>query len=260
MTQTSTAATHSPVTTVLLVRHARSTANTAGILAGRSPGVALDDAGRDQAAQLIERLRDVPIRRIVSSPLDRCLQTVTPLAQERGIPVDTDPDLAEVDYGAWTGQSLKDLSGRPEWATVQQQPSAMVFPEGESMPAMAARVAAAVRRIAATGGGPVLVCSHGDPIAAVLADALGMHFDSFQRLAVRPASLSVVRYGPHRPQVVLMGETGSLDLVRGEAPGDYVPGGPASADAVSRRPHRGQQQDADSADGDRSPAAADGPG
>jgi probable phosphomutase (TIGR03848 family) len=116
--------------------------------------------------------------------------------------------LTECDYGEWQGRLLKDLAKEKLWKVVQTQPSAAVFPGGESMAAMQARVVDAVRRHDAAveaEHGPHAVwvaVSHGDLIKAVLADALGMHLDLFQRIQVDPASISVVRYTEARPYVL----------------------------------------------------------
>ena len=198
--------------TVILVRHGRTTANTAGVLAGRSPGVRLDERGREQVARLGERLAGLPLRGVVSSPMVRCRETAAAIAgrqQPEGHRVERESALAEVDYGEWTGGTLKTLSKEPLWRTVQAHPSAVTFPGGESMSAMAARSVAAVRRwdarVAAEHGddAPWVAVSHGDVIKAILADALGIHLDQFQRIVVDPASVSVVRYTPDRPFVVM---------------------------------------------------------
>lgn len=197
--------------TVILVRHGRTTANTAGVLAGRSPGVRLDERGREQVARLGERLAGLPLRGIVSSPMVRCRETAAAIAgrQQREARVERESALAEVDYGEWTGGTLKTLSKEPLWRTVQAHPSAVTFPGGESMSGMAARSVAAVRRwdarIAAEHGddAPWVAVSHGDVIKAILADALGIHLDQFQRIVVDPASVSVIRYTPDRPFVVM---------------------------------------------------------
>lgn len=198
--------------TVVLVRHGRSTANVAAVLAGRSPGVELDDTGRQQAEALVGRFADVTVAAVVSSPLERCRQTVAPLVADRGLQLRTDDGLVEVDYGSWTGRSLSELSGEPLWRTVQQHPSAARFPDGESLAEMSARAVSTVRRLMAEveGDGVLVVCSHGDVIKALLADALGSHLDSFQRISVAPASISVVRYTEHRPFVDRLGDTGTL--------------------------------------------------
>jgi probable phosphomutase (TIGR03848 family) len=206
------------VGTVILLRHGRSTANTDNVLAGRARGIRLDDHGLTQAEAAAARLIDVKVARIVSSPLERCRRTAKALAAiHPDVPVGTDRGLLEVDYGEWTGRRLPDLVKEPMWKAVQAHPSAVSFPGGESMPGMAARVVHAVRRLdmeVCDEHGPDTVwvaVSHGDPIKAVLADALGMHLDVFQRLVVDPASISVVRYSPLRP-FVLMSNThaGSL--------------------------------------------------
>jgi probable phosphoglycerate mutase len=199
--------------TVVLLRHARSVANAAAVLAGRSPGVGLDDTGIRQAAGLTDRFAQVPIARLVSSPLERCLATMAPLAAARGLAVEQDPALAEVDYGEWTGRPIKDLLAEPMWKTVQGTPSAAVFPGGEALAAVSARAVAGLHRLieSTTGDGALVVCSHGDVIKALLADALGLHLDLFQRIAVGPASVSVIRYADRRPFVERMGDSGTLD-------------------------------------------------
>ncbi|MFC6152491.1 MSMEG_4193 family putative phosphomutase [Nocardioides yefusunii] len=200
--------------TVVLVRHGRSTANTSGVLAGRTPGVLLDDHGEAQVAALGARLTDVRFAAAVTSPLERCVATATAALSQ--VPDDLrpslvhDPAVLECDYGEWQGRTIAELAKEPLWSVVQAQPSRVTFPGGESMGEMSHRVVRAVRehdaRIEAEHGpGAVwLLASHGDPLKAVLADALGMHLDLFQRVMVDPASVSVVRYSAARPYVVTM--------------------------------------------------------
>ncbi len=202
------------MTTLILLRHGRSAANANGVLAGRAAGVELDDTGRAQADKLIDRLAGVPIAEIVCSPMLRCEQTVAPLAEARDLVPSTEPELAEVDYGSWTGSELKALFKEPLWKVVQAHPSAAVFPGGEGLAGMQARAVAAVRRhdarIAAEHGPAAvwLACSHGDVIKAVLADALVTHLDNFQRIIVDPSSISVVHYTETRPFVARVNDLG----------------------------------------------------
>ncbi|WIX76294.1 histidine phosphatase family protein [Amycolatopsis carbonis] len=202
------------MSTVILLRHGKSTANGSGVLAGRTPKVGLDDTGRTQAEKLVERLGDVPVAELVVSPMLRCKQTVTPLATALGLDKTVEPRLSEVDYGEWTGRELKTLVKEPLWRVVQSHPSAAVFPGGEGLAAMQARAVAAIRahdaRITAEHGDHAvwIACSHGDVIKAVLADALGQHLDAFQRIVVDPASVSVVRYTETRPFVLRVNENG----------------------------------------------------
>jgi len=193
--------------TVILLRHARSTANVSGVLAGRSPGIALDDHGTAQAAAVVARLAPVPLAAVVSSPLQRCIETITPLTEARALSPAMDERLAEVDYGRWTAQPLRSLIKQPLWKVVQQHPSAAVFPDGEGLAQVQSRAVAAIRdwdaKLAGEHGpGTVwLACSHGDVIKAILADALGLHLDQFQRIMVDPCSVSVVHYTETRPFV-----------------------------------------------------------
>ncbi len=201
--------------TVILARHGRTTANASGVLAGRTKGVHLDEQGLAQARAAGERLTSLPLAAVVTSPLERCRETAREIARAQTAPpkVSTDRGLVECDYGSWTGQELKVLAKEPMWKTVQSHPSAAVFPDGETMADMSARAVGAVRRWNArveAEHGPDAVwaaVSHGDVIKAVLADALGIHLDSFQRIVADPASLSVVRYTPLRPFVVTMNST-----------------------------------------------------
>ncbi|WP_019970131.1 histidine phosphatase family protein [Mycobacterium sp. 141] len=200
--------------TVILLRHARSMSNTAHTLAGRSEGVDLDERGIEQAAAVIGRIGDLPVRAIVRSPLLRCERTVEPLAAALGVQPIVDDRLTEVDYGAWTGRKIGELVKEPLWGVVQQQPSAAAFPDGEALAQVQARAVAAVRArdraLAEELGGDALwvACSHGDVIKAVLADALGVHLDGFQRITVDPASMSVIQYTDMRPFVVHVNHTG----------------------------------------------------
>ncbi|QIQ05589.1 histidine phosphatase family protein [Streptomyces liangshanensis] len=215
--------------TLILVRHGRSTANTAGVLAGWTPGIALDERGAAQAAALPGRLAGVPLAEVVSSPLQRCQETLRPLLDSRPeVPVHSEDRIGECHYGDWSGRKLAELSDDPLMEVVQQHPSAAAFPGGESMRAMQARAVEAVRdwnaRVDKEHGEDAvyLMCSHGDIIKSLVADALGMHLDLFQRIHVDPCSVTVVRYTRLRPYVVRLGDTGDLS---GLAPRENTSGG-----------------------------------
>jgi probable phosphomutase (TIGR03848 family) len=210
------------VPTVLLVRHGRTTANASGVLAGWTPGVGLDDTGRAQAQALAARMAVLPVASVVTSPLQRCVETSAALvavagpdAAARPEPV-VDERLGECRYGDWTGKELKVLAKEPLWAVVQAHPSAVTFPgpEGESMLTMQHRAVEAIRahdaRVAAEHGPDAVwvAVSHGDVIKSIVADALGMHLDAFQRIQVDPCSVSAVRYTPLRPFSLRVNDTG----------------------------------------------------
>jgi probable phosphomutase (TIGR03848 family) len=193
------------MTTLLLVRHGL-TAMTGPVLAGWTPGVHLDERGQAQATALGERLAEVPFAAVVSSPLDRCLETAAALGRE----VTVDDRLGECRYGDWTGKELKTLAKDPLWKVVQAHPSAVTFPGGEALRDTAARAVDAVRDWNAKLGPDAtwVAVSHGDVIKAVVADALGLHLDQFQRITADPCSVTVIRYTDLRPFVVRLNDTG----------------------------------------------------
>jgi len=198
------------VSTVLLVRHGL-TAMTGPVLAGRTPGVHLDDRGQRQAAALAERLAAAPLAAIVTSPLERCVETAQAIRDGHPkVPAwHVEDRLVECGYGDWTGRAIKELSKDPLWKVVQSQPSAVHFPGGEGLAEMATRAVSAVREWDAEFGDALwLACSHGDIIKAVLADALGLHLDHYQRIVPDPASVSVIRYTSTRPYVLRVNDTG----------------------------------------------------
>lgn len=198
---------------VILVRHGRTEANAKGVLAGWTPGVHLDDVGVQQAQRVGERLAGLPLKAVVSSPLERTQETADAIidAQRRSTGREVDERFGECAYGTWTGRSLKDLSRLALWRTVQERPSAVTFPGGESLLAMQARAVGAIHEWNSRLGSRAVyaVVSHGDVIKAILADALGTHLDLFQRIVVDPSSVSVVRYGSQSAQVVHMNDHGS---------------------------------------------------
>ena len=198
---------------VILVRHGRTPANAQGILAGWTPGVHLDDQGVAQAEAAAERLRSLSLSTIVSSPLERTVQTAEAIdrRQRRAPGIALDDRLGECRYGEWTNRPLAELAKSPLWRTVQERPSAVTFPEGESLPQMQARALAAVHEWNARLGdrATYAIVSHGDVIKAILADALGTHLDQFQRIVVDPASISVIRYGARGVQVLHVNDRGS---------------------------------------------------
>lgn len=241
--------------TVLLVRHGRTAANSDGVLAGRMPGIELDEVGRAQVRELGRRVARLPITRIVTSPLERTMRSAQALldatepsrADRAGADpsmapprpeIMTDDRLLECDYGQWTGRHLKELVKEPQWATVQSHPSAAEFPGGERLVDVQRRGVAAVRdhdaQVSAEHGPNALwiAVTHGDVVKAILADALGMHQDLFQRIVVNPGSVSAVTYTQHRPFVVRCNDVGAdlsglIPAAADDAPSDAVVGGGA---------------------------------
>jgi probable phosphoglycerate mutase len=220
------------VTTVVLLRHGL-TAMTGPVLAGWTPGVHLDDRGWQQAEAVAERLRGTRFDAVVSSPLERCVETAFTVT---GQAVEVDERLGECRYGDWTGRKLTELAKEPLWKVVQQHPSGAVFPGGEALRDVQHRAVAAVRDWNARlgPGATWLACSHGDVIKAVVADALGLHLDAFQRIMVDPCSVTVISYTDTRPFLVRLNEGPGPAVPapakrRGRGSGDAPVGGGAGA-------------------------------
>ena len=220
------------MTLVLIVRHGL-TASTGTALTGWTPGISLDDRGRAQAGAVGARLAGLSVDAIISSPLDRCVQTAQAIAAARPGPapeVQIDDRVGECHYGDWTGQPLRKLAKDPLWRVVQAHPSAVRFPgpAGESMVDMQSRAVTALRDWNQRLGPDAVyvVCSHGDVIKSILTDSLGMHLDMCQRIQVDPCSLSVIRFTPLRPFVLRMNDTGG-DVSSLKRPDKKVPGAAA---------------------------------
>jgi probable phosphomutase (TIGR03848 family) len=208
------------VAILLLVRHGHSTANADGVLAGWTSGVGLTDTGREQAERLGRRLRPLTPAHVVTSPLQRCVETAAIALP--ALPARSDERLGECHYGAWTGRRLADAATDELWRVVQDDPAAATFPPhedftAESLADMAARVVGGVRAVDAEveaehGRGAIWVAvSHGDPIKAVVAEAVGSGIAGLQRVRVDPGSVTAVHVSEHR-MVLLASNTSDGDL------------------------------------------------
>jgi probable phosphomutase (TIGR03848 family) len=199
------------MTTLFLVRHGL-TAVTGTKLYGRTAGIHLDERGRAQAVHLAGRLAAVHPTAIYSSPLERCVETVEPVASARGLSIVVSDALIEMDAGDWTGRTLASLRKTKLWREVQTAPSTFRFPGGEGFQEAQARVVGEVGRIARRHPrGRVVVATHGDIVRILLAHFSGIPLDEFQRTVVDTASVSVVMVGRGRPHVALVNDTGGLE-------------------------------------------------
>jgi probable phosphomutase (TIGR03848 family) len=201
-------------TVLLLVRHGVTEA-TGKRLYGRSPGVHLSDRGRAQADAVADRMAGMPIRAVISSPLERCRETAASIARQLRLRVRTEPGLLETDVGSWTGRTFGQIRRSRLWRRILAVPSSERFPDGESLSEVQARTVRALDAIASVHAGDVIVVvSHGDPIRLALAHYAGMHLDHFQRLEVAPGSVSAVAVGGSAPRILRVNDTGDLsDLV-----------------------------------------------
>ena len=190
-------------TTLVLLRHA-TTSTTGRRLGGRKPGFPLDVGGREQAEAAARRLARLPVSAVYASPMERTRETAAPVARAHGLRVRIERGINEVDYGEWTDRPLAQLRRRALWRTIQQAPSRVTFPGGESIRGAQQRAVEATERLAAAHRGRTIVLvSHADVIKAILAHHLGMGLDLFQRLVVSPASSSVLLLPDGAAPVVL---------------------------------------------------------
>ena len=186
------------------------TPTTGRLLPGRKPGLHLSEDGRKQAEAAAARIAKLKrVSAIYASPLERARETAQPIARVRGLALRIERGLLELDVGRWTGERLDHVSKRPEWSTVQRHPSGFRFPAGESFMEMQARMTDTLARLVERHrGGVVVAVSHADPIKAVVAHALGMHLDLFQRLAIAPGSITTIAYAGGPPMVLGVNATG----------------------------------------------------
>jgi probable phosphoglycerate mutase len=190
------------MTRFLLVRHGMTDAVDA-YLAGTAPGVHLNAAGRAQVEELAWRLNQVPIAAIASSPLERAVETAKPIARDHGLDVQLLPALNEVEIGEWTGKRLEELGGDPRWLEYNTSRSTTGPPGGELMIDVQHRAVTALVELSRRYlSGTVAVISHGDVLRAILLFALGMPIDSWYRLEVAPARVSVVILNEGMPRVL----------------------------------------------------------
>ncbi len=218
---------------IVLLRHGISTANTAGILAGHSPGVSLTEQGVSALEDTLRMLPQRSFTRLLHSPLLRCEQTAEIAARMADFDsIEASPDIVELDYGDWTGRSLEELRTMDEWRLVLESASQVRFPGGESIAEAAARSVGLVRTVVdelrdeelsrpqAEPAPPLwaMLISHGDIIKAIVADALGLSLDDFQRLSVAPGSFTVLDFCGAHPVMTAMSVT-AAGIAVGRQPG-----------------------------------------
>jgi probable phosphoglycerate mutase len=187
---------------IYLLRHAESEANVRGILAGRDYSVNLTAKGFKDSRKIKSKLAKIDFTRVYSSPITRCVQTVTPyLDSNPRIDVTLTESLIEMDYGAWSGKKLSSLSKKKEWSLIQNRPAEFTFPNGEGFQEMRKRVKSFLNSMI-DADGPILIVSHGDIIKMALTITLDLPLNKFQNFVVAPASISIIDYSQRSKSVI----------------------------------------------------------
>ena len=192
------------MTILLLIRHGENDWAKRGVLAGRRPGVHLNERGRKQAEELGQALGGLSIRALYSSPLERAMETAAPLGKALGLRVQRAPGLMETDVGRWEGKSVRRLALTKYWRIVQRSPSRAGHPGGETFMEVQLRIVAALEAICA-GHRPsdmVACVLHSDPIKLAVAHYVGLPLDNFQRLTCDPASVTMLVVSPGSARLV----------------------------------------------------------
>jgi probable phosphoglycerate mutase len=201
---------------LLLIRHGENDYVKTGKMAGRLPEIHLNERGQKQAQALGEALKDVPIKAVYSSPLERAMQTAQPIAEPHQLTIVQEPDLMDTDIGKWQGKSLKMLRLTNAWKIVQQAPSRFRFPEGESFTEAQTRYISALERIIQKHHKPrdiVVVVFHADPIKLVVAHLLGMPLDHFQRLSCDTGSLTALHVSESGANLIKLNQRPPFDFL-----------------------------------------------
>lgn len=201
---------------LLLIRHGENDFVKTGKMAGRLPGVHLNERGQKQAEALGEALKDVPIKAIYSSPLERAMETAASIASVRKLQIMQEPDIMDADIGKWQGKSWKVLRLTKVWKIVQNSPSRFRFPDGESFPEMQTRIANVLERIAKKHNKPqdiVAVVFHADPIKLAVSHFLGLPLDHFQRLGCDTGSLTALHVGEMGANLIKLNHRPPFDLL-----------------------------------------------
>lgn len=198
----------------VLIRHAHSTANDAGILSGQMPGISLSAKGRKQAEGLIERIGSSSFDSIRVSPMQRCEETILPWLNSqysRKIKnYQIDESLIEMNYGSWSGRKLSSLSREKMWRDIQERPSSVQFPNGERMKSMQKRAVSSVSSaLREKKDGTHLFVSHGDVLKAIVASLLKMKLDDFQALVIDPASVTIIDFDGSKSRLLAFNDSHS---------------------------------------------------
>lgn len=173
---------------IFLLRHAHSTANAKGILAGRMENVTLSKTGLTQRKSLELRLTGAKFDQVLSSPMQRCLETIETFHQNPSIA----DEFQEVHYGDWTGRKTSSLMRNASWREIHKHPASVRFPNGETLPEVQTRALLGLDTHVRKSAKNILISTHADVVKVLILHALGTHLNNIDKLAIDNASISIL--------------------------------------------------------------------
>jgi broad specificity phosphatase PhoE len=190
---------------IFLLRHAQSEANAKGILAGRSENISLSKQGIEERAQLNLRLSGVKFDQVLSSPIQRCLETIKDF--------NSDPDIhdefSEVNYGDWTGRRMSSLMRNKAWREIHKNPASVRFPNGETLPEVQTRALLGLDLHLNTKAKNILISTHADVVKVLILHALGTHLNNIDKVSIDNASISIIDKTENGLRVVRVNDNSS---------------------------------------------------
>lgn len=193
------------MTRVYLVRHGFHDL-VGKVLAGRMPGVHLGTEGRAQAQRLAAWFADQNVTAVWSSPLERCRDTASVIADRLALPVKTDEDLNELDCGEWTGKTFDALANDPRWLEWNAERAKARIPGGETAAAVQGRIGRMLDRVVGTDREAAILVSHSDVIKIAVLTLLGAPLGRHDGLDVDPGSVTTLDLWPGGGKVVRLNE------------------------------------------------------
>lgn len=200
---------------LLLIRHGENDYTKTHKLAGRLSGVHLNEHGRKQAQALAEALKDVPIKAVYASPLERAMETATPIANALGLTIQREKGLLETHVGDWQGKSLKRLYLHKHWKVVKRAPSRAQFPNGETFYECQNRIVSTLDAILSKHKPKDMIACvfHADPIKLAVAHYIGLPLDQFQRLSCETGSLTALAIGEMGANLLKLNQSPPFDFL-----------------------------------------------
>jgi broad specificity phosphatase PhoE len=205
------------MTLVWLVRHGMTDA-VGHRLSGRLPGFPLSQYGRAQVARLSERLGRARLAAVYTSPLERALETARAIALRHELRPIIRPALTDIDFGAWNGLSYLELETVPAWRTFNAYRSGVRPPGGEHVSEVQMRMVSELECLRQEHPSDcIAIVSHADPLRTAIGFYLGVTIDLQHRLAVDPASLTLLELNSEGARLRLLNDTSTVSLERFDA-------------------------------------------